>query len=55
MQITLTWQSMIGAAAIVGAFVALVTYIKKIFGWFDRQEKQDKEIKEMKEILRDLG
>ncbi len=49
MQITLTWQSMIGAAAIVGAFVALVTYIKKIFGWFDRQEKQDKEIKEMKE------
>ena len=49
MQITLTWQTMIGAAAIVGAFVALVTYIKRIFGWFDRQEKQDREIKEMKE------
>ena len=49
MQITLTPQTMIGAAAIVGAFVALVTYIRKIFGWFDRQEKQDKEIREMKD------
>lgn len=49
LQITLTWQSLLGAAAIVGAFVALVNYIKKIFGWFDRQEAQDKEIKAMKE------
>lgn len=48
MQITLTWQSMIGAAAIVGAFVALVNYLRKIFGWFERQEKQDAEIKEIK-------
>lgn len=49
MQITLTWQSLIGAAAIVGAFVALVSYIRKIFGWFERQEKQDAEIKSIKE------
>lgn len=48
MQITLTWQTMIGAAAIVGAFVALVNYLRKIFGWFERQEVQDKEIKEIK-------
>ncbi len=49
MQITLTWQSLIGAAAIVGAFVALVSYLRKIFGWFERQEVQDREIKEIKE------
>ena len=49
MQITLTWQSMVGAAAIVGAFVALVSYLRKIFGWFERQEKQDAELKAIKD------
>ena len=49
MQITLTWQSMIGAAAIVGAFVALVNYLRKIFGWFEKQETQEKEIKAIKD------
>jgi hypothetical protein len=36
-------------AAISGAFVAVISYIRKIFGWFDRQEKQDAEIKSIKE------
>lgn len=45
MQITLTWQSLIGAAAIVGALVAIVTYLRKLFGWFEKQEMQDKEIR----------
>lgn len=49
MQITLTWQSIVGAAAIVGAFVAIVSYIRKIFGWFERQDAQEREIKEIKE------
>lgn len=49
MNIILSWQSLIGAAAIVGAFVALVSYLRKIFGWFEKQEVQDKEIKEIKE------
>ena len=44
MQITFTWQSIIGAAAIVGAFVALVSYLRKLFGWFEKQEMQDAEI-----------
>ena len=48
MQITLSWQSLIGAAAIIGAFVALVSYLRKLFGWFERQERQDAEIKEIK-------
>lgn len=49
MQITFTWQSIIGAAAIVGAFVALVSYLRKLFGWFEKQEMQDAEIKDIKE------
>ena len=40
---------MVGAAAIVGAFVALVSYLRKLFGWFERQERQDQEIKDIKE------
>ena len=49
LQITLTGQSLIGAVAILGAFVAIINYIKRIFGWFDKQERQDKEIKDIKE------
>jgi hypothetical protein len=49
MQITLSWQTLLSLAAISGAFVAVISYIRKIFGWFDRQEKQDKEIKDIKE------
>lgn len=48
MQITLSWQILLTASAIVGAVVAIITYIKKIFGWFERQEVQDKEIKDIK-------
>ena len=51
LQITLTWQTITTAVGIVGAFVALVTYLKKLFGWFDRQKMQDKEIKDIKEEL----
>lgn len=47
-QVTLTWQTLLSAAAVVGAFVALVAYLRKLFGWFERQEKQDKEINEIK-------
>lgn len=48
-QIVLTWESILGAAAIIGAVVAIVNYLKKLFGWFNRQEMQDKEIKDIKE------
>ena len=49
MEVTLTWQSVVAAAAIVGAAIAIINYLKKLFGWFDKQEKQDTEIKEIKE------
>ena len=48
-QLTLTWQSILGAAAIIGAVVAIINYLRKLFGWFEKQEDQETEIKEIKE------
>ena len=48
MQITLTWQSIITAGAVVGALIALVTYFSKVVRWVDNHGKQDKEIKELR-------
>ena len=45
MQITVTWQSVITAAAVVGAVIALVTYFSKVVQWVDKQNKQDEAIK----------
>lgn len=49
MTVQLTWQTLLTAAAIVGAFVGIVSYLRKLFGWFEKQEKQDKSIKEIKD------
>ena len=48
MQIVVTWQSVITASAVVGAFVALVTYFSKVVRWLDKQKKQDDDIKELR-------
>lgn len=48
MQITLTWQGVITAAAFVGAVTALVTYFSKVVRWVDKQNEQDKEIQNLK-------
>lgn len=48
MGITLTWQSVITAAAVIGAAVALVTYFVKLVHWVDRQKQQDSEIAALK-------
>ena len=48
MQITLTWQSIITAGAVVGALVAMVTYFIKLVRWVDKQKKQDDDIKELR-------
>lgn len=48
MQITVTWQSVITAAAIVGAVVALVSYFSKLVRWVDKQGKQDEDIKALR-------
>ena len=49
MNITITWQSFITAAALVGAVVALVTYFSKVVRWVDKQSKQDEEINRLKQ------
>lgn len=49
MQITISWQSIITAGAVVGAIVALVTYFTKVVRWVDKQGKQDKDIKEIRQ------
>lgn len=48
MQVTLTWQTLLTVAAIVGAVVAIISYLRKLFGWFEKQELQDKSIEEIK-------
>ena len=48
MQITLTWQGIITAAAVIGAIVAIVTYFSKVVRWVDKQNEQDSEIKKLK-------
>lgn len=48
MQITVTWQTFITAAAVIGAIVALVTYFSKVVRWFDKQKEQDEDIKALK-------
>lgn len=48
MQITVTWQSIITAAAFLGAVVAIVTYFSKVVRWVDKQGKQDEDIKALK-------
>ena len=47
--ITLTWQSLTASVAIIGAAIALVGYLRKVFGFFEKPDKQEKEIKDIKE------
>ena len=49
MTVTLTWQSVITAAAIVGAVVALGKYLRNLFGWVEKQTQQDRDIASIKE------
>lgn len=48
MEITLSWQTIITTAGVVGAAVALITYFAKIVRWVDKQKKQDQDITELK-------
>ena len=48
MEITLTWQSLITASAVLAAIVAIVTLFAKGVRWVDKQEKQDGDIKALR-------
>lgn len=49
MTITLTWQTIITAAAVIGAAVAIVAYFAKIVRWVDKQKRQDDDIKALRD------
>lgn len=49
MQITLTWQSIITAGAVLSAIIAMATYFSKVVRWVDKQAKQDKDIKDIRQ------
>lgn len=48
MQITVTWQTFITAAAFIGAIVAIVTYFSRVVRWVDKQGKQDEDIQDIR-------
>lgn len=49
MTITFTWQSIITAAAVLGAAVALAAYIVKLVLWFKNQSEQDEKLEAVKQ------
>ena len=49
MQITLTWQTLITAAAVVTAILTLVGVFAKIVRWMDKQKQQDDDIIALRE------
>lgn len=49
-QITLTWQTIITASAVVAAIIALVANFAKIVRWVDKQKKQSIDIEGLRMI-----
>ena len=48
-EITVSWQTLITAAAVLTAVITLFGRYNKLYDWIKKQDDQDKEIKEMKE------
>ena len=48
MQITLSWQTLITASAVLAAVVAISTFFAKGVRWVDRQKQQDSDIKALR-------
>lgn len=48
MQITITWQGIITAAAVMTAILTVYTFLTKVVHWIDRQNQQDEEIRKLK-------
>lgn len=48
MQITLSWQTLITASAVLAAIIALVGFFAKGVRWVDKQRQQDGDIKALR-------
>ena len=48
-EITVSWQTLITAAAVLTVVITLFGRYNKLYDWIKKQDEQDKEIKEMKE------
>ena len=48
MELTITWQGIITAAAVLAAIIAIVGYYNKLFKWVTAQNDQKAEIAEIK-------
>lgn len=46
--ITLSWQSVITAGAVVAALTAIITLLVKLVRWVDRQKQQDTDLKNLR-------
>ena len=49
MVITLTWQSIVTAGAVVAALTTIITLLVKLVRWVDKQKKQDNDIKALQD------
>ena len=49
MQITVTWQGVITAAAVLSAVIAIVACFAKAVRWVDKQNEQDEKIKKLEQ------
>lgn len=48
MQITLTWQTLITAGAVLSAIIALIATFAKVVRWMDRQNQQTADIETLR-------
>jgi hypothetical protein len=48
MQITLTWQTIITAAAVLGALATLIGFVVKAVHWMDKQKQQTDDIEALR-------
>ena len=49
MELSLSWQSLVTTAAVLGAGAAVTAYFAKAVRWMDRQKRQDRELAAIKE------
>ena len=48
MQITITWQGIITASAVIAAMLSIYAFVSKVVLWIDKQNQQEQEIERLK-------